>query len=87
MKKFIKEQINDYLNKITDEQARKLIRHCNRYIIEPNICAWYDNMEDFFSDWCDAVGYTRTQARKLYHGGKGEFCTFANGEIIRLALF
>ncbi len=39
-----------------------------------------------YADWCDDCGYTRTQARKIYHGGKGEFCTFKNGEIVRLAI-
>ena len=77
--------IDDYQNRLTEEQKKALIRHCNRYEIKPVICAWYDDMEDFFSDWC-GIGYTRTEARKLYHGGKGEFCTFNNGEIVRLVL-
>lgn len=78
--------IDDYQNRLTEEQKKKLIKHCNRYHIQPTICAWYDDLEDFFSDWCDNCGYTRTEARKIYHGGKGEFCTFSTGEIVRLAL-
>lgn len=78
--------IDDYQNRLTEEQKKALIAHCNRYEIKPEICAWYDNWEDFCSDWCDGVGYTRTQAREIYHGGKGEFCTFSNGEIVRLVI-
>jgi hypothetical protein len=79
--------IDDYQKKITEEQSEALIRHCNRYDIKPEICAWYDDLEDYFSDWCsESIGYTRTEARKLLHGGKGEFKTFSNGEIVRLVL-
>ena len=79
------EYLNQYM-KVTDEIKNKIARHCNRYGIKEEICAWYSDMEDFFSDWCDNCGYTRTQARKIYHGGIGEFQTFANGNIIRYAL-
>lgn len=79
--------IDDYMNKITEEQKKVLIKHCNKYGIKPVICAWYDDLEDFFSDWCsENIGYTRTEARKLLHGGKGEFITFSNGEILRLSI-
>ena len=81
---YTKENIDDYRNKITEEQSAKLLRHCNIYGISPNICAWYDDWEDFCSDWCNQIGYTRTDARKLLHGGKGEFVVFSNGEILRL---
>ena len=76
----------DYLSqymKVTDEVKNKITTHCNRYGISDKICAWYSDMEDFFSDWCDDCGYTRTQARAIYHGGNGEFQTFSNGNIIR----
>ncbi len=47
----------------------------------------YSDWEDFCSDWCNEnIGYTRTQARKLLHGGKGEFVIFSNREIIRLSM-
>lgn len=78
--------IKDYKNRLTEEQKELLIKHCNSYNIYPNICAWYDNWEDFCSDWCDGVGYTRTEARRILHGGKGEFKIFKNGEIVRLVL-
>jgi len=77
-----------YLSKymdVTDEVKTKITRHCKRYGLKEDICAWYSDMEDFFSDWC-AIGYTRTKARKVYHGGIGEFITFPNGNIIRIAI-
>lgn len=65
---FLKEHIE-----ITDEVVQAISRHYNRYYKYTRICAWYRDWEDFCSDWCDGVGYTRTQARKLLHGGKGQF--------------
>lgn len=65
-----------YLSKyidVTDEVRRKINKHAKKYGIKPDICAWYADWEDFCSDWCDNLGYTRTQARKLLHGGIGEF--------------
>ena len=89
---FVIADINDYRKRITDKQAKLLIRHCNRYGISPKICAWYDNMDDFYSVWVDDLGYTKTQAKKLligkdniYSDRNGEFKKFPNGEIIRLA--
>ena len=91
--KFTVENIDDYKNKITDKQAKLLIRHCNRYNIAPDICAWYDDMDDFYSEWVDAIGYTKSQAKKLLIGKEevylernGEFKKFPNGEIVRLTL-
>jgi hypothetical protein len=78
--------IDDYRNRLTDEQKKSLIRHCNRYEINPKLIAWYDNWEDFCSDWCDEIGYTRTEARERLRSGDGEFKVFSNGEIIRLSV-
>ena len=82
--------IDDYMNKITDNQAKFLIKHCNKYKIKPEICAWYDNMKDFYSDWCDpkTVGMTKEEARARLEDGKseGEFKVFSNGEIVRLVI-
>lgn len=83
---FDRNDINDYQNRLTEEQKKALIRHCNRYEISPIITAWYDDWEDFCSDWCGNLGYTKTEARKILHGGKGEFKMFKTGEIVRLAL-
>jgi len=66
----------DYLTRyidLTDEIEKKIDRHAKRYHLEPKICAWYRDWEDFCYDWCTVCGYTRTEARKILHGGKGEF--------------
>lgn len=80
----------DYLRqyiKITDMIKDKISAHAKRYGINARICAWYADWEDFCSDWCDQCGYTRTEARKLYHGGKGEFMNLPGGNgIIRFAI-
>jgi len=34
-----KNNIKDYKFKITKEQSKILIHHCNKFNIEPNICA------------------------------------------------
>lgn len=59
--------------KITEKIKEKIEKHAKRYNLNPDICAWYADWEDFCSDWCDGCGYTRTEARKLFHGGLGEF--------------
>lgn len=65
--------LNQYIN-VTKEIEGKIEKHAERYGIEAAICAWYEDWEDFCSDWCsENIGYTRTQARKLLHGGIGEF--------------
>lgn len=80
------EQSKKYLSQyilLSDKVTKAIMKHSKRYGIKAEICAWYSDMEDFFSDWC-AIGYTRTQARKLFHGGVGEFQTLPEGEgIIR----
>jgi len=89
MKKFTVADIDDYKKKITDEQARMLIKHCNHHGVAPEICAWYDDMKDFYSDWCGkSVGYTKEQAKRVFFEGKniGEFKVFKNGEIVRLVV-
>lgn len=48
--KYTKEDINDYMDKITASQAEELIEHCNRFDVYPEICAWYDDMDDFYTD-------------------------------------
>lgn len=73
--------------KITPALLVKIAKHCKRYGIKNEICAYYKDWEDFCSDWCsDNIGYTRTEARKLLHGGKGEFVIFKTGEIIRFVI-
>ena len=72
--------------KITDEIKNKITKHCRRYGISEEVCAFYSDIEDFYSDWCDNLGYTRTEAKQIHHGGIGEFQTFSNGNIIRYVI-
>lgn len=79
------DMIDDYQNRLSDEQKQKLINHCNKYNIAPIICAWYEDTKDFIDEWVQ-YGYTRTSAREklLMYDNRGEFKTFSTGEIIRL---
>lgn len=84
MKKEIEKESLEYLQghmTVTDEITNKILNHCKRYNLEPEICAYYSDWED-----SSTVGYTRTEARELYHGGKGEFLTFNSGDIIRFVM-
>lgn len=82
--KYSNEHIDDYQNKLSNEDEKKLLEHSNKYDIEPVICAWYDNLEDFYSDWVDEVGYTKKQANNLLKDNKDEFLKFKDGRILRL---
>lgn len=71
----------DYLSQyivLTDKVLLAIGKHAMRYQIPCEICAHYTDMEDFFSDWC-ALGYSRTEARKLMHEGNGEFMRLPDG--------
>lgn len=85
MKKYEKKDIDDYLDNLTEEQTIQLLTHCNRFDIKPDICAWYTDLEDLFEEFSN-YGYSRTEARKIFHGGLGEFKKFKNGEIVRLVI-
>jgi len=78
--------IDDYQNRLTENQKRLLLKHCNKYGIKPEICAWYDNMEDFYSDWTGEAGYSKDEAKSLLDvNDGGEFKKFKDGSIVRLA--
>ena len=78
--------LSGYIN-VTDEVKEKIEKHAKRYGIKSEICAWYADWNDFCSDWCDNLGYTKTEARDLLHGGIGEFMTLPDGNgIIRFSL-
>lgn len=79
--------IDDYQNKLTDEQKTVLIKHCNKYQIEPNICAWYDDDDDdFHDDWMENANYSLDEADDLFNDNPDEFLQFDDMQIIRLAL-
>lgn len=85
MDKKSEEYLSRYIA-LTDKIKQKIKSHANRYNIKAEICAWYSDWEDFCSDWCDGCGYTRTEARKLYHGGIGEFMSLPNNGIVRFVI-
>ena len=72
--------IDDYQERLTDEQAKLLIEHCNENEIYPEICAWYDDMEDFYQDWIydNNIFKTEEEANYRYQDGLevGEFVQF-----------
>lgn len=73
-------------NRGTDDILLAIGKHAMRFQIPCEICAHYTDMEDFFSDWT-ALGYSRTEARKLMHGGIGEFMKLPAGAgYVRFAL-
>lgn len=89
-KTYTVEDINDYQNRLSEQQATELIEHCNRFGIEPDICAWYDDMDDFYQDWVEDnnICKTESEADERYEYGVdiGEFKAFPNGEIVRLVM-
>lgn len=74
--------------KVTEEIKQKIEKHAKRYGIKAEICAWYQDWKDFCSDWCSPnIGYTKTESRKLLHGGIGEFMYLPNElGIVRFAI-
>ena len=90
MTKYNVNQIDDYKGKITEQQASELIEHCNKFGVYPDICAWYDDMEDFYVDWVydHDICKNEEEADERYENGleNGEFKKFSNGEIVRLVL-
>jgi len=87
-KKYVYSSIDDYQNRLTDEQKDIVLEHCKENSIKPIICAWYDDMDDFYSDWCDEVGYSKEYADALYSHGSdsGEFLSFSDKAIVRFSL-
>lgn len=76
--------IDDYRNRLTEEQKVIVIKHCNKMNIKPNICAWYDDLDDFYSDWCDDIGMTEEEANNILNDkNTGEFIIFYDQQIIR----
>lgn len=79
-------QYPDNYPKLEEKQIKSILRHCNRWGIKPVICAYYDDWQDFCSDWCDNIGLTKTEARELLYGAyrdKSEFLKTNTGLIYR----
>ena len=63
---------------VDDVIKKRIIRHSVYFRMAPEVCAWYRDWEDMCSDW-ESLGYSRTEIRKMRHGGIGEFMTLPNG--------
>ena len=66
-----KEYLSLYIT-LTEDLLLAIGKHAMRYVLKSDICAYYTDLEDFFSDWT-GIGYTKTEARALMHEGTGEF--------------
>ena len=86
--KWTVEDVKDYLNHLTKEQIELIVNHCNEYGIKPDLCAWYKDMDDFYSDWCDEVGYSESEADRVFEEGSqsGEFIQFSDESIVRFTM-
>lgn len=74
--------ISHYLSHFKDYSENDdicLKRHRKRYNLTDPIIAYYRTWDDFVEDWCDNTGFTNSEARKMLHGGKGEFKQLPNG--------
>ena len=78
--------IDDYQNRLTEEQAEELIKHCDEFDIYPEICAWYDNMDDFYTDWIydNKIFKTKKGADERYKYGTeiGECISMPNYDFV-----
>ena len=79
-------EIDDYQNRLSNKQKNRVISHCKEHDISPVICAWYDDMDDFYSDWVDEVGYTEIAADDLLNDDGGEFLVFKDRQIVRFVM-
>lgn len=87
--KYTINMIDDYQNRLTENQKQRVIKHCNIENITPCICAWYDDKEDFYSDWCEEIGYSQEDADELLNcnrDNRGEFLIFEDNQIIRFSI-
>lgn len=86
LKKESKEYIEEYLKReLTEKELAAIEKHCKRYNLS-EVCAWYLDWEDFCSDWCDEIGYSRSQTRILLHRRNGEYKTIDTVEILRFVI-
>ena len=76
----------EHYPKISENQVDKILKHCKKYNIKPQVCAYYENWKDFCSDWCDFIGLTKTEAKERLYGEEGEFLIFKGWGIIRFSL-
>lgn len=87
MDKKSEEYLRQYI-KLTDALKQKIEAHAARYHNQSrNLRLVVRTGKNFCSDWCDICGYSRTEARKIYHGGIGEFMKLPEGNgIVRFTI-
>ena len=73
--------------KVDETIIYEIGHHCGRYAVFPDICAWYEDMEDFYSDWCGTREDTQWVDDLFYKSEERyQFQTLPNGNIIRYRL-
>lgn len=83
--KFDFTDIVDYMDKITPSQSKVLLSYCNDNNIKPEICAWYEDREDFIDEW-KRYGFPDTETAIEFLENDEQFVEFNNGEIVRLVV-
>lgn len=71
------EYLEQYIE-VTDDIQEAIEDYAEKHGIEPKICAYYENHEDFLDDW-ESVGYTRGQAEQLLQDSPNEFMNLPDG--------
>lgn len=64
------------------ERVKKYIEnHADKYGLNPKICAWYKDTDNFYDDWVLGVGYSTKDADLVYDKGieSGEFLWLPDG--------
>lgn len=86
--KCLEEVVNypSWYPKLDEDKMHHIIEHCEKYNLEPDICAYYKDWNDFCSDWCDGLGFTENEAKEMLYSNTGEFLIFENWGIIRFTL-
>lgn len=62
---------------VTDAVIEEIESHARFYRRKARICAWYENMDDFRSEWCDILGYKEEEILSLLINHEG----YRHGEI------
>ena len=77
----------NHCNPLNENVIQKIKKHIKEYKLTDQICAWYENMTDFYSDWCDKYNgyYSKEEAREIYDEGicDGEFQRIKGYGILR----
>ncbi len=78
----------DYVSQympVTPDHVLAIVNHCVQYKLNPCICAWYKDKDDFTYDW-KQIGYTEPAIQELLSTEQKEFQTLNNGCILRYVI-